>query len=149
MGSSWIWAGLLPFCGLAGWMIVRQPIRAAVEARDAERARELFRRQREHLEADFVARMVRAEPLDPARWEEARWADEVVWARDRQTRNLLALVGVDLDHGGCGEGRATAVFEYRGRRWTADGRHLRSVEPYEAFRRRPDFEPVVIQQRRP
>jgi hypothetical protein len=148
MGSSWIWAGLLPFCGLAGWLIVRRPMRCLVEARDAERAREAFRRQREHLEAGFVARVVRAHPIEAVRWEEARWGDEIVWARDRQTRNLLALIGVELDEGDFG-GRATAVFEYRGRRWTAEGRHLDAVEPYEAFYRLRDFEPIVLPQRRP
>lgn len=73
--------------------------------------------------------------------------DEVVWARDRQTRNLLALVGVELDVDSLAS-RATAVFEYRDHRWIAEGRHLDAVEPYEAFYRLREFEPVVLPERR-
>ncbi len=150
MGSSWVWAGLLPVCGLSGWLVIRQPVRSLMEARDTLRARGQFRHQREHLEADFLNRLRRLDPIEAARWDDARWGDEVLWARDRRSRTLLALVGVELDdpqgiltpHG------ATAVFEYRAKRWRAEGRHLGDVEPYEAFYRLREFEPVVVPQRR-
>ena len=150
MGSSWIWAGLLPPCGLAGWLIVRQPLRSLLEIKDNLRARELFRRQREHLEADFVAGVARREPFEAACWDDARWGDNVLYARDRRSRTLLALVAVELDDAEppLTDRHATAVFEFRGQRWRAEGRHLDDVEPYEAFYRLRDFEPVVLPRRR-
>ena len=149
MGLWWLCAGLLPLCGLAGWWVVRQSIRSLVGSRDTEQARAVFRRVREHLEADFVRCVARAEPFEGSQWESARWGDEVVWARDRRTGHLLALVGVELENGTeCGR-RATAVFECRGERWVAEGRRLDAVEPSEAFDRRSDLEPLVIPLRRP
>ena len=37
------------------------------------------------------------DPVEGIRWEDAHWHDEVLWARDRQSRTFLALVGVHFD----------------------------------------------------
>ena len=81
----------------------------------------------------------RIDPVEGARWEEVRWHDEVLWARDRQTRNFLALVCVHFDGSPfdpLASGRlATAVFEYRKRKWTATGKRLDEIRPDEAVGR--------------
>ena len=55
-------------------------------------------------------------------WEDAHWYDEVLWARDRQTSNFLALVCVHFDANPfdplASDRLATAVFEYRKRKWS-------------------------------
>ena len=62
-----------------------------------DQARESFHCQREWLEARFMTALNRIDPAEGARWEDARWHDEVLWARDRQTRHFLALVCVHFD----------------------------------------------------
>jgi hypothetical protein len=144
-----IWAGLVPLCVLAGWLVVRRPVRWIVEDRDLGRARALFRLQREGLEARFLASIARLDPIERLRWEEARWHDDVVWARDRQSRRLLALVGVHFDADPIRSfpdeppRHATALFEFRKGRWNADGRHIDELRPDEAFLRHREFEPIV------
>ena len=88
------------------------------------------------------------------RWEEAHWHDEVIWARDRQTRSFLALIGVHFDtqmfdeFGDPSPRHSTALFEYRKGRWCADGIRIDEVRPDEAMLRHQRFEPVVTQPRR-
>jgi hypothetical protein len=97
----------------------------------------LFHRNRERLEAQFVSNVERLDPAEAERWEAARWADDVLWARDRQTHHLLALTFVEFepepfelsfDHTYC-----TAIFEFNKRRWCAQGKHLDEVRPEEAI----------------
>jgi hypothetical protein len=149
MSETWLWGGLILVCGMIAWRIPRCPIRALIERRDTTGARRMFLQQREHLEAAFVQSVFRLEPLEGWRWDAARWSDEVVWARDRRTGTLLALVGVDWEDRTAAGGRATAVFEYRRRRWVAEGRRLYAIEPCEAFGRGTNLEPLVIPLRRP
>src|SRR5205823_6620738 len=93
----WIWAGVLAACGVAAWLILRQPVRHVLEDLNIDGARDQFRRQREWLEARFLGALAKADPVERRRWEEAHWHDEIVWARDRQTRRLLALAGVHFE----------------------------------------------------
>jgi hypothetical protein len=155
MGALWIWAGVLPIAGLGAWLALRRPIRNALEARGMVRARAVFRRQREALEARFLSALARRDPLEALRWDDACWLDEVLWARDRRTRRLLALVGVrftaeedafgDADHTDDEPPRnATAVFEFRDGHWNAEGHHLDDLRPREACLRHRQFEPISL-----
>src|SRR5262245_23008681 len=85
---------VLPTCFGLAWLILRRPFREICEEIRFEKARDLFRLHREHLEARFVATLAREHPNEAERWDDAHWQDGVVWARDRKTRTLLALVGV-------------------------------------------------------
>ena len=78
-------------------MIIRRPLRQIVEDVHVDHARELFHQQREWLEARFISVLSHADPGEGQRWESAHWHDEVLWARDRQTRHLLALVCVHFE----------------------------------------------------
>ena len=92
-------------------------------------------------------------PAEGQRWEAAQWHDEVLWARDRQTRYLLALVCVHFDPGPFDEfpGRrhATAVFEFRKGHWCVEGKSLDEMRPDEAVGRNQRFEAVVVTQPHP
>lgn len=151
--ARYLLAGLmLPACLTVAWLILRRPFREICEEIHFEKARERFRQGREHLEARFVRRASEADPAEAARWEAADWLDGVVWARDRQTRVLLALVGVEFEADPFSDEsarHATAIFEFRGRGWTTDGRGLDEVRPEDAFLLHSRLEPVVFLPRRP
>jgi hypothetical protein len=148
-----IWAGMLPL-GIAAWTILRRVFFQITEELHVDRAREQFRLQREWLEARFLTALVKNNAAEGERWQEhSHWRDEVVWARDRHTRRLLALIGVHFDNNpyedpaGNPPRHATALFEYRKGRWHAEGKRLDQVRPDEAFRQQ-RFEPLVVPQRR-
>lgn len=147
---GWLfWAGILSVCGLvAVWLILRRPLRQVLEDVHIDHARELFHQQREWLEARFITALSRMDAHEGQRWESAQWDDEVLWARDRQTRHLLALVCVHFEavpfdllamprH-------ATALFEYRQGRWHVEGKRLDEIRPDEAVGRNQRFEAVAI-----
>lgn len=149
-----IWGGVLPACAVAGWLILRRPFRHFTEELHVEHARDLFRVQREWLEARFLSSLARVDPIERIRWEDAHWHDEVLWARDRQTRAFLALIAVHFDSlafdelGELRPRHSTALFEYRKGRWCAEGKRIDEVRPDEAVLRHHRFEPVVTQPRR-
>ncbi len=141
-----IWGVVLPSCGVAAWLIVRRPLRQVVEELHVDQARALFRQQREWLEARFLTTMGGLDPIERLRWEDAHWHDEVLWARDNQTRRFLALVEVHFESGPPSvphRRHATALFEYRRGRWIADGKSLDATRPVEALVRHGRFEPVA------
>src|SRR5438105_3451833 len=55
-----------------------------------------FLQQREHLEADFFQAASRSGKPRGLRWIDCDWDSNVVFARDRQTRQIIALVGVTI-----------------------------------------------------
>lgn len=152
-----IGAMLLPGCLAALVVLLRRSSRGLVRSVQVEQARDLFRLRREWLEARFLDVLGKTDPVERLRWEDSRWHDEVVWARDRHTGRLLALIEVHFDadlYESLGEGlaserHATVVFEFHRGRWRADGRRLDEVRPQEAFHRNGRFEPVRIPERQP
>lgn len=144
-----IGAGILSLCGLvACWLIFRRPLRQIFEDVHVDRARELFHQQREWLEARFISTLTHADAFEGQRWESASWDDEVLWARDRQTRHLLALVCVHFEPAPFDlvamPRHATALFEYRKGRWHVEGKRLDEVRPDEAVGRNQPFEAVAV-----
>jgi hypothetical protein len=144
---------ILPLCFVAAWLIVRKPLRKVVEEMGVDQARLTFHQRREWLEAGFLSSIAKLDPIERLRWENAHWHDQVHWARDHQTRRLLALVEIHFDFDpfdGSSDGltnHATALFEYRKGRWFADGKRLDATRPDEAFRQLGRFEPVARPQR--
>ena len=145
---------VLPACLLvAAWLILRRPARQFAEELRVDHARDLFRLRREWLEARFVSALTLVDPVEGARWDEAHWHDEVLWARDRQSRVFLALVGVHFGEPFDGPvetlpRHSTALFEFRKGRWTAEGKRLDEMRPDEAVLRGQRFEPVVPHRQR-
>ena len=149
-----IWGGVVPACLFAAWAILRRPVRQFAEDLHLDHARDQFRMQREWLEARFLGALARADPIERLRWEDAHWHDELIWARDRQSRTLLALIGVHFDDptfvefGESHPRHSTALFEFRKGRWYAEGKRLDELCPDEAMLRRSRFEPVATHPRR-
>jgi hypothetical protein len=148
-----IGAGILAVCVSLVCMILHRPVRQMFEDVHVDRARTLFHQQREWLEARFISALNRADPAEGQRWESAQWHDEVLWARDRQTRHLLAMVCVHFEAGAFDllpiQKHATALFEFRQGHWCADGKRLDEVRPDEAVGRNQRFEAVVFTQPNP
>jgi hypothetical protein len=149
-----IGGGVLLTCLIAAWLVLRGPLRQLTEEMHAERARELFRQRREWLEADFLGALSKSDPTERLRWEDAQWHDEILWARDRQSRRLLALIGVHFganlfdEQPNPSSRHSTALFEFRKGRWFAEGKRLDEIRPDEAVRRNQRFEPVIMHPRR-
>src|ERR1700727_2509266 len=97
-GNGWlIGLLLLPRVAVAGCFLAARPLRDFLDTLRFDKARVQFRQQREWLEARFLSALSRTDPLEAARWDDAHWQNDVRWARDRQTRRLLALIGVEFD----------------------------------------------------
>lgn len=143
-----IWAGILAICALLAFWIIRHPLRQIVEEVHVDRARELFHQQREWLEARFISVLGHGDATEGQRWESAQWHDEVLWARDRQTRQLLALVCVHFEPSQFDllpmPRHATVLFEFRKGRWHVDGKRLDEVRPDEAIGRNERFEALAV-----
>jgi hypothetical protein len=152
--SGLVWGGALATCLVAAGLIVMGPLRRFFEKLTAEKAREQFRARREYLEVDFMIALGKTNPTERVRWEEGYWHDEILWARDCQTRRLLALIGVDFginlfeDLSEPSGHHATALFEFRKGRWYAEGKRLDEIRPDEVVRRNQRFVPVIMHPRR-
>ncbi len=140
-------AGILSVGIFVTSIVLRRPLRQMVEDMNVDQARASFRKKREWLEARFISALNRADPVEGQRWESAHWHDEVLWARDRQTRDLLALVCVHFGPGpfelSSTPSYVTVLFEFRKGQWCAEGKRLDEMRPDEAIGRNQRFEAVV------
>lgn len=149
-----ILTGVLLICLTGAWLVLRHPVRQVLEEVHFDRARILFAHEREWLEARFLTALAKVDPLEAARWDDAHWQDEIVWAREHKSRRLLALIGVRFDSDLLFDPadepprHATAVFEFRKGHWRAEGKRLDEVQPDEAFLRLYRLEPIVPHPRR-
>jgi hypothetical protein len=141
-----IGAGILLVCVVFAGAILWRPFRQTYEDVRAEQARVLFHEQREWLEARFITVLEHADAAEGKRWESAQWHDEVLWARDRKSRRLLALVCVHFEPDpfelALVQRHATAIFEFAGGRWNTEGKRLDEMRPAEAVARDRRFEAV-------
>ena len=141
MVNGWLIGGLV-LAGVLGLMLLwgfleRGP---AVEV-----ARRQFQQQREHLEAKFFTAAASSGKPRGLRWKGCDWGEQVEFARDRRTGQLVALAGVSISFeavpGSDMEGlpavgnlrSASAVFAYEGGRWVATGRAVFNLSPDEAL----------------
>lgn len=136
---------LLIFCvaALAGvaTAIAIRPVRLARQVERVARAQRDFHRQREPLEARFIDRAAARGKPRGLRWVEVDFDDDVVYARDRRTRQLKALVAIEVSFeavtGGGMEDvenvakakAATAEFLHDGVRWTTEGKVYFNLAP--------------------
>src|ERR1051325_2402724 len=107
-------------------------------------ARALFERERTRLEEMFFQAAAASGKPRGLRWKECQWNELIEWVRDKQTGQLLALVGVTISfeaiEGGDMEGveavgnlrNATAVFFFDGA-WRTVGRVVFNLNPEEAL----------------
>ncbi len=109
-----------------------------------ERAREMFKLQRERLEAQFHRAAAGSGKLRGLRWQECQWGPAVEFVRDRQTRQLAALVALTIRfeaiEGSDMEGlpavgnlrNASGVFFFQAGQWGTVGRAIFNMNPDEA-----------------
>ena len=122
-------------------MLATRPLRVARAAEKLARAQRDFHRQRELLEARFVDRAASSGKPRGLRWTDVDFDDDVIYARDRRTRRLKALVAIEvgfeaIEGGGMEEVEAvsniraaTAEFLHDGTRWMTEGRVFFNLAP--------------------
>lgn len=130
----------------AAAMIAMRPLRAARQAERLARAQRDFHRQREPLEAKFIERAAASGKPRGLRWVDVEFDDDVLYARDRKSRRLKALVAIEVsfeavEGGGMEEVEAvsriraaTAEFIHDGERWATQGRVYFNLAPSAAVK---------------
>ena len=130
------------------WLILRRPLRQFVEDVHVDHARELFRQQREWLEARFSRPWARPTPSRACAGRRptgttrssgpatARPAASSPWSASTSSPARSTTAARCPRH-------ATALFEFRKGRWHAEGKRLDEIRPDEAVGRNQRFEPVV------
>jgi hypothetical protein len=113
--------------------------------RHLARTRKRFRQQREHLEADFFRAASQSGKPRGLRWTNCDWGNDVVFARDRHSGQMIALVGVTIEfeavEGGDMEGveavgnlrNASGVYYCERGRWLTTGKVVFNLNPDEAL----------------
>jgi hypothetical protein len=92
------------------------------------------------------------------RWQECEWEREIVFARERRTGRLTALVAVNISFEAIEDGdmenllaagdprTASAVFVFARGQWRTEGRAVFNLNPVEALERlKRQYEPVSQQ----
>ncbi len=136
---------VLVFCtaALAGvaTAIASRPMRIARQSERIARAQRDFHRQREPLEAKFIELAASRGKPRGLRWVEVDFDDDVVYARDRRSRQLKALVAIEVSFEAVAGGgmedvenvakakAATAEFIHDGVRWMTDGKVYFNLAP--------------------
>lgn len=148
MGGTLSIVGVFFAAVLAGIAIAMasRPYRLARQADRLARAQRDFHRQREQLEAKFIERAAVSGKPRGLRWADVEFDDDVVYARDRKSRCLKALVAIEVSfeavEGGGMEHveavsnirAATAEFLYDGSRWHTNGRVYFNLMPTAAVK---------------
>lgn len=144
--SEWWWvaAGVLALAATA-LVLAWKPLRRLGGEIQVERARELFLLQRERLELLFLPAAAASGKPRGLRWRDCAFEDEVVFARDRTTRQLVALVSATIRfeavEGSDMEGlpavdnlrNASAVFFFHAGQWRTSGKAVFNLNPGEAL----------------
>ena len=118
-----------------------RPIQVARRAEWLARARRDFHRQREPLEARFIERAAMSGKPRGLQWTDVEFDDDVVYARDRRSGRLKALVAIEvsfeaIEGGGMEDVEAvsrvraaTAEFFHDATRWQTEGRVYFNLAP--------------------
>jgi hypothetical protein len=140
----WWFVGLLGALGLLVALFWRK-LRTFGRQVQAERAREMFKLQRQRLEADFLRAAAATGKPRGLRWKECQWEQAVEFVRERQTGRIAALVAVGIafeaiEGGGMEDvpavkdlKNASAVFFFSGGQWHTVGKALFNKNPDEAI----------------
>jgi hypothetical protein len=145
MGPLDHWYWLLPIgvalgLGCFAWYRARKQR----PQRQFESARAMFQHQRADLLSQFFQVASTSGKPRGLRWKQCQWSDLIAWVRDKQTGQLMALVGVTIAfeaiEGGDMEGleavgnlrNASAVFFFQDGQWQTGGRVIYNLNPDEA-----------------
>ncbi len=150
----WFWLPLLILVSIAAGVLLIVWFRPPTVSDAA--ALDLFRKQRDSLEAQFFQLAANSDKPRGLCWTRCEWGSSIALARDKKTGQLLALVGVTISfeaiEGGDMEGlaavgnlrNASAVFFFDGLCWSTAGRVVFNLNPDEAIRHfAGQYEPVA------
>jgi hypothetical protein len=133
---------------VAGWLWRRG--RAAQKQAIHQLAQLQFVEERPTLGATFLLAAAKTGKPRGLSWEKCELGDSQVFAVDRATGGLFALVGATISFAAIPGGGmedveavgnlryATAVFVYRGGNWSSDGQAVFNLEPPQALQRYAD-----------
>jgi hypothetical protein len=146
---DWFW--LIPLAlvlgvavGILMLILFWRPLRAFGSEVQIERAKELFKLERERLEARFLGAAAATGKPRGLRWKDCQWESAVEFVRDRRTGQIAALAAVTIQfeaiEGGDMEGlpavgnlrNASAVFFYHRGHWQTVGKAVFNMNPDEA-----------------
>ncbi|MFO0967200.1 MAG: hypothetical protein U0793_16675 [Gemmataceae bacterium] len=143
--DPWIWiAGGVVGLVLVVWLLRR--LRTFGGVVQVERAKEMFRLQRERLEAHFVRAASQSGKPRGLLWKDCQFQNDTHYVRERKTGQIAALVGVTIAFeavpGGDMEGlpavnnlrTASAVFFFQAGHWLTVGKAVFNMSPDEAIR---------------
>ena len=145
-GVFW-WSMLVVLFGLcvaiaAAWI----PLRKSLREKELKRLYRDFHHHREHLEAHFFKIAANSGKPRGLAWTQCEFEDDVIYARDKRSGEIRALVGITIsfeavEGGGMEEIEfvtaprdATAVFRVDQGKWITDGRAIMNLNPTEAVR---------------
>lgn len=142
MPYVWISLGIVVAAALV-WLAWRR-LHSFGKQVAVERVRELFKLQRERLEAQFLQAAAATGKPRGLRWKDCQWEDPVEFVREKESRQIHAFVGVTIAFeavaGSDMEGlpavgnlrNASAVFVFIEGRWQTKGRAIFNMNPDEA-----------------
>jgi len=142
--DSWL-IGFLILVVLAAAALLWRRGRAFGVQVKLERAREMFKLQRERLEAQFHKAASSSGKPRGLRWVSCQWDDEIAFVRERRTGQLAALVGLTIQFeaipGSDMEDlpavanlrTASGVFYFQAGQWGTVGRAIFNMSPGEAL----------------
>lgn len=143
---EWWWLAPVAVVGLgilAVWLW--RPMRSFGREVQAERARELFRLQRERLEAQFVTAAGATGKPRGLLWKDIAFDNALELARDKKSHQIVALVPATIEfeavEGSDMEGwhavpiprNASAVFFFERGQWKTVGKAIFNMNPDEAL----------------
>jgi hypothetical protein len=153
-----MWWWLAPALAVGAILLLAwiwKPVRLFGRAVQVERARELFKLQRERLEAQFLKAAAASGKPRGLRWKDCQWEQEVEFVRERSTGQIAALVAVTIQfeaiEGSDMEGlaavgnlrNASAVFFFQAGHWLTVGKAVFNMNPHEALAHfKNQYEPV-------
>jgi len=126
-------------------MVIWRPLRSFGKEVQIERARELFKLQRERLEAHFLKAAAATGKPRGLRWKNCQWDSAVEFVRECKTGQIAALVAVTIQfeaiEGSDMEGlpavgnlrNASAVFFFQKGHWLTVGKAVFNMNPDEAL----------------
>ena len=144
----WLGVGFVVFVVLGGGLswIVGRSRPAAPRPAELSRAKQVFARRREWLEAEFFTRASTSGKPRGLLWSDCDFGDGVTWARQRGSGQWYALVGVTVqfeaipgggmeDNPNVGNLRTgTALFRFTDGEWTTDGQVRFNLDPVQTIR---------------
>ena len=140
----WIWWTAGAVLVVVVILLLQRPLRRFGKQVQSERARELFKLQRERLEAKFLTAAAATGKPRGLRWKDCQWGADIELVRERRTGHIAALASVTIRfeavEGSDMEGlpavgnlrNASAVFFFHRGHWDTVGKAVFNLNPNEA-----------------